>query len=472
MADPDFAIDPAAGDRAAAHLSKLVRFKTVAAWRPDPADPSEAEGQAEFELQIEALREFYPLVHEQLGLERVGRAGLLYRWAGSAAAEPGRPAQRVLVLLAHLDVVPVDPDAPWQQPAFSGVLQDGYLWGRGTLDDKGSAVAILTAVEALLGTGFTPSHDVYLSFGGDEETGGLDALAAMELLRARGVRPWLVLDEGGAVAEQAFPGVARPVAMIGVAEKGSVNVRMSAVDPGGHSSTPPKLTATARLARAISRVSRNPFLPALHQATAQMVQVLAANMSGPQRHLLGRAQQLGWLLARIFPFFGPEANASVRTTAAVTQLSGSRAANVLAEAASATVNVRIAPGSSVAETLRRLRRAVRDPLVEFEVFESSEPSPVSPTDNRQFGLLTAAVRRVFPDAAVAPYIVMAMTDSRRFNEISPAVYRFAPFRMDAAARASLHAANEKISVATLAEGVAFYRALLVLCEQADDGDPA
>ncbi|NYE94701.1 carboxypeptidase PM20D1 [Psychromicrobium silvestre] len=442
-------VDPLTA-RAAENLTALIGFRTVS--YPDPSQ----EETEQFEGLISALEQRYPLVHGTLERERVNAPSYaqLFRWPGS------KPQGRPTVLMAHLDVVPVDPDDPWSYPPFSGTQADGYLWGRGALDDKGAAVAILEAVESLIAEGFRPVEDVYLSFGTDEEVGGRDALAAVELLAERRVRPWLVLDEGGAVAGQAFPGVEREAAMIGVAEKGLLTVTLTVQDPGGHSATPPRLGSTARLARAITRLERKPFPVQLHPASARMLEVFAAEMSGAQREVLGRARKLSWPLARLLPIFGAEASAVVRTTTAVTQLSGSKAANVLAATASATVNLRIAVGSTVQATIDRLRKVIRDPKVELKIVESSEPSAVSSSENDQFAVLAECVREVFPEALVAPYLMMAMTDSRRFTRISDAVYRFVPFRMSAAERGTLHAVDERLSLQTLGEGVRFYRTLL------------
>lgn len=438
------------GQRAAQSLSELIRYLTVSTRRAEDRD------DAQFEAQIAAMERLYPRIHLELSCERINSTGLLFRWQGRAANAGLAP----VVLLAHLDVVPVDPNIQRTYPAFDGVQADGFLWGRGALDDKGAAVVLLEAVESLLAEGFQPERDVYLSFGSDEETGGLDAQAVVELFQERQIHPWLVLDEGGAVAEQVFPGVTEPISLVGVAEKGSLNVTVTATEAGGHSSMPPALTATARLARAVSRISRNPFKPSLHPASVELLETFAARMDGAQAQLLRRASKLRWPLARILPFFGPEANAMVRTTAAVTELSGSTAANVLAETATATVNLRIAPGETTSSALQRLRSAAKDPQLKFEVFEANEPSPTSATDNAQFGLISAAIKEAFAGVAVAPYIVMALTDSRRFNQICSAVYRFAPLRMSAAQRASLHATDERVSLTTLGEGVSFYRGLL------------
>ncbi|MFJ2507711.1 M20/M25/M40 family metallo-hydrolase [Arthrobacter citreus] len=435
------------GDAAAPKLARLIACRTVSSRIPEEVDDGEF---ARFRAELAAL---FPVVHRRLTLEEVG-GGLLFRWQGTEdELDP-------VVLMAHYDVVPVQDESTWEHPPFAGVLADGCIHGRGALDDKGSLAAILEAVETLLEEGFTPSRTVWLSFGDNEETAGDTAARAAALLQERGVRPWLVLDEGGAVASQAFPFVTSPVAVIGVSEKGIVDVELSVEDPGGHASTPSRLGAAARLARAVVRLDRRPFPAALHPVTIEMLGRLAAGASPLPAALFARAGSLRLPLTRIFGALGGEPNALTRTTVALTQLSGSKASNVLPTRATANANVRIAPGESIESVLRRMRRTVRDRKVSLRVVEGSEPSPVSSTSNVQFAALEAAIREVFPDAIPAPYIMLGGTDSRRYTAISDAVYRFAPFRMDKAARASIHADNEKLPIHTFGEGITFYRRLL------------
>lgn len=435
------------GDAAAPKLARLIACRTVSSRIPEEVDDGEF---ARFRAELAAL---FPVVHRRLTLEEVG-GGLLFRWQGTEdELDP-------VVLMAHYDVVPVQDESTWEHPPFAGVLADGCIHGRGALDDKGSLAAILEAVETLLEEGFTPSRTVWLSFGDNEETAGDTAARAAAILQERGVRPWLVLDEGGAVASQAFPFVTSPVAVIGVSEKGILDVELSVEDPGGHASTPSRLGAAARLARAVVRLDRRPFPAALHPVTIEMLGRLAAGASPLPAALFARAGSLRLPLTRIFGALGGEPNALTRTTVALTQLSGSKASNVLPTRATANANVRIAPGESIDSVLRRMRRTVRDRKVSLRVVEGSEPSPVSSTSNAQFAALETAIREVFPDAIPAPYIMLGGTDSRRYTAISDAVYRFAPFRMDKAARASIHADNEKLSLHTFGEGITFYRRLL------------
>ena len=293
------------GEAAASRLARLISCRTVSSPDPEGADARE------FARFAELLAELYPRVHAELELERVNGGGLLYRWAaggGQSGGEPASPPPDPVVLMAHYDVVPVEDEAAWEHPPFAGRIADGFIHGRGTLDDKGQLAAILEAVETLLAEQFVPSRDVYLSFGDNEETAGDTAAAIAETLAARGVTPWLVLDEGGAVAAQAFPFVNRPVAVVGVSEKGILDVELSVEDPGGHASTPSRLGATARLARAVVRLDNRPFPAALHPVTVEMLHRLAAGAPFLPRLLFARAGALRRPLARVFGALGGEPN--------------------------------------------------------------------------------------------------------------------------------------------------------------------
>ena len=440
------------GRDAAPKLARLLTFRTVSSRIPEEVETDQ------FDAFIAALPELFPRVAAGLELERVNGHGLLYRWAGGNA-ETG-DARGPAVLMAHYDVVPVEDPAAWEHPPFAGTITDTSICGRGALDDKGALAAVLEAAEQLLAEGFTPARDIYFSFGNNEETAGDTAAAAAALLAGRGIRPWLVLDEGGAVASGAFPFVQAPLAVVGVAEKGILDVELATEDAGGHASTPNRMGATARLARAILRLERRPFPAALPEVTVEMVERLSAAAPLLPRLVLGNVRRLRRPLTRVFGLLGGEPNAMTRTTVAITQLRGSKGSNVLATRASANANIRVAVGESVASTLTRLRTVIRDPKVSLHVVEGNEPSPVSATTNAQFALLEETISGTFPDAVPVPYIMLGGTDARRFTTICDAVYRFAPFRMSAADRASIHADNEKLGIETFGEGILFYRALM------------
>jgi carboxypeptidase PM20D1 len=365
--------------------------------------------------------------------------------------------------MAHYDVVDAD-DSGWTHPPFAAEItgsgEDAVIWGRGTLDDKGALVAILEAVDRLLRAGFEPAHDIYLVFGHNEETAGSGAAALVAELQRRGVRPRLVLDEGGAVVERVFPGVRRPIAVVGISEKGMANVLLTVEQTGGHASTPPRLTATTRLARALVRLDSKPFPASLVPANVEMLRVIGAHARFPLRFVFSRAALLRRPLLALLSRLGDETRAMVRTTTAVTQLSGSTSANALAERASAVVNTRIAIDSSVAGTVSWITRAIKDPLVRIEALTPSEPSPVSPSSGAEWDLIADSVSDIYPDAIVTPYVMLGASDSRHFTSISTAVYRFTPFEMSAEERATLHAIDERMHVATFLDGIRFYRTLI------------
>jgi len=428
----------------------LLRIPTISYTNEDLVD------WVQFDTFIEKVAELYPLVHSTLERELVGGHTILYRWKGAEETSPS-------VLMAHYDVVPAS-DEGWVHPPFAAELvgegESQVIWGRGTLDDKGSLVSILEAVEAQLAAGFTPRGDIYLSFGHNEETAGGGAIAAVEALTARGVTPAFVSDEGGAIVEGIFPGVDAPIAVIGVAEKGIMSLVLSVEQAGGHASTPPTLTATTRLAKAIVRLHKNPFPARFSQTNLDMVRTVGAHGRGIVGALFRAAAVTKPLLLLAFSRLSEETNAMVRTTMAVTQLSGSAAANVLAERATATVNIRIMVGSSVAEAVAHVRKVIRDDGVKIDVFDDSEPSPVSPITGAAWDTLKSSIEETFPGTVVTPYIQLGASDSRRFTVISNNVYRFSPFEMSKEQRATLHAMNENISVATWHKGIEFYKTLI------------
>lgn len=441
--------DPGALPRVgiAERLARMIRLPTVSA-------EIDERGMAPFEDFVSLLAEMYPLVHQHLELERITDLGLLYRWRGrDSTADP-------LVLMAHFDVVPVDETDAWTHPPFEGRIEDGWVFGRGALDDKGPLIVTVEAVENLLAAGFTPARDVYLSFGGNEEVFGASAQQIAATFRARNIMPWLVLDEGGAVVSSPLPMVRGSAAMIGVGEKGILTVRLTARSDGGHASAPPTLTAVRRVARAIDRLGPRTFRPRTPGAISQLLTefgIRTDGIAGAAYRLLG---SLPVLSSRVFAALGGEPAALVRTTVAATMQSGGTAANVLPSQASATLNLRIALGETVASTVRRMRRRIRDRQVSLEIIDASEPTAESATDNAQFALIADAVAVSHPDAAAAPYIVMAATDSRHFHRFAPAVYRFAPLAMSAAQRASIHGVDERVEISELERGELFHRTLL------------
>ena len=433
-------------DAAVERFRQLLRIATVS--RSDPAD----EDAAAFALFRETLARLYPRLHATLELDLIDGAGLLFRWAGEGT---GRPT----VLMAHHDVVPAD-EPGWQHEPFAAEVVGDRIWGRGTLDDKGALVALLEAIEQRLSAGFTPSADVYVFSGANEETAGTGAEHAVDLLTERGVRPGLVLDEGGAVAADAFPGLEGAVAYVGVAEKGLASIRLTVEKPGGHAATPARDGATTTLARAIVRLEQHRAPARLSAPVAEMLRAIAPRARGAQRRLFARPSTFRGVLTRALARRGGEGEAMVRTTRAVTRLTGSAGDNVIAERATAMVNARIAVGSTVERATDEIRQAIGDDQVRVDVVYGNDPSPVSPNHGAEWERLVGVISEVFPQVTVAPYVMLQASDARHFTRISHTVYRFLPFELPAAERATLHAIDESIGIANWKRGIEFYDALL------------
>ncbi|MDR0848688.1 MAG: M20/M25/M40 family metallo-hydrolase [Propionibacteriaceae bacterium] len=434
---------------AAEHLSQLVQIPTVSA-------TIETSGMEPFDTLIDKLKELYPALHERLTCEKVTPLGLLYRWEGtdpSLAKEP-------VVLMAHFDVVPVDLNDPWTHPPFAGVIEDGKVYGRGTLDDKGALVVLLEAVESLVSEGYTPQRDTYLSLGGNEESYGDAAVAIAQTLKERNIVPSFVLDEGGAVVDAPLPFVKVRAAMIGVGEKGIATITLTAPGEAGHASAPKRFTAISRVARAVARLTPSTFPAHLSASTVSMLASFIPHTEGPAAVALKALVAAPAVTAQTFAKMGGEPAALVHTTVAATLIEGGTADNVLPSSAKATLNVRIATGETVESTVARIKRKIADSKVSVEVAEGSGPSAESPTTGPAWDALVAAVRESYPDAVASPYVMMAATDSRHFHKYAPRVYRFAPLAMNAAQRATVHGVDEWVEIDSLERGTVFYRSLI------------
>lgn len=425
----------------ATRLSRMVQLETT-----------EASGKATFAKFAALIAEEYPRVHARVVLEKLPEGGLLYHWKGQSDARP-------TVLMAHIDVVPAEASS-WSENPFAGTVRDGAVFGRGTLDDKGPLLVLLEAVENLVADNVTPAHDVYLSFGFNEETFGAGAVAAAELLRSRNVTPWLVLDEGGAVVDAPLPFVPVKAAMVGVGEKGVMAVRLIAAADPGHASAPAATTAAARLAKAILRVERGAFPARMPPPFRDMLKQFRPHVPTRYKLALGSLGLFHRLGARLLVARGGESAALMHTTVVTTMLGGGTAPNVLPSNVTATLNVRVAHGETCASVVRRLERRIGDASISVEVDDGSDPSPLSPTDNEQFALIAAAVEAAYPGTVTAPYVMMAATDSRHFHRHSPAVYRFVPLAMTAAQRASIHGVDEHVTIDSLERGERFFQVLI------------
>lgn len=404
------------------------------------------------------LRERFPRVHAQLERSVVGEHSAVYRWRGRDAAAPA------VILAAHLDVVPVEPgtEDSWTHPPFSGAVADGFVWGRGAIDDKLSAITVLAAVESLLASGYQPDRDVWVALGHDEEVGGgAGAQAIAAWLAGRGVRALFVLDEGSAVVEGILPGVAGPIALIGVAEKGMASFELSLHVEGGHSSMPPSHGAIGRLAAALARIEDQPMPAEVRGVAGAMLDRLAPEMGFVPRLALVNRWLLEPLLVRVLAR-NPASNAILRTTTAPTMFAAGTADNVLAARAWAIVNCRVVPGDTLADVEAHLRAVVDDDAIEIACRKRCwEPSPTSPTEGPGWDHLQSAILWLWPGAVVSPSLVVAATDARHYTGLTERVYRFAPIRVNDRDRQRVHGTDERVSVDDIHRAVRFYQTVIV-----------
>ena len=430
---------------AAEKLGAMVRIPTVS--------KHEHEDLTDFYRFHEELERLFPLIHKHLE-KTVLNGTLLYHWAG--ADKEKLP----ILFMGHQDVVPAS-DEGWSVPAYSGVVKDGCLYGRGTLDCKGTMYVEMQAVEELLAEGFVPPCDVYLEYSINEETGGDGAAAAMRYLRDQGIRFALVLDEGGAVLEEAIPGMDRPYAMVGITEKGYMDVKITARGKGGHSSTPPRHTPAARLFAFANEIERKrPFYKKLIPELKEMFEKMAPSLPFAMRLILSNIWLFRPLLKIVMPMVSPYGEALMETTCCFTQMKGSDAANVIPKEPYLIANLRTSVHQNCEESLALLKKYGKKYDLEFEVLLQRDASPVSNIHSREYAFVEKTIKDHFPDAGTAPYLIMGGTDCRHFHALTENALRFAPIRMSDAQNASCHAVDENVTLAALAEGVGFYKKLL------------
>lgn len=436
-------------DAAVVALQKLVQCKTVS------YNDHSLEDAAEFRRLLDMLPELYPAVFASCHVQELPDWGLLLRWEGKTHDAPS-------VMMAHFDVVPVVEEM-WEKPPFAGVLEDGILWGRGTLDTKVTMNGALSAANALISQGFRPENDIYFAFSGGEEVNGLGAVNIVNYFQEKGITPALVVDEGGGVVENVFPGVKEPCAMIGIAEKGMMNVRYTVRSGGGHASAPLPKSPVTDLAKACRKVVDNPFKMHLTKPVAEMFDTLGRHSNFVYKLIFSNLWCFKPVLNMICKSSGGEMNALVRTTTAFTQMEGSTARNVIPAKASMVSNMRLNPEDSVASATEYLKKTVADDSVEIEVLESFEPSRISQTNCDAYQKVASAVANTWRGCITTPYLMVQCSDSRHYGVISDKVYRFSAMDLTKEERGTIHGNNERIRVEALHRAVEFYVRLLRQC---------
>ncbi|NBB73218.1 MAG: M20/M25/M40 family metallo-hydrolase [Bacteroidetes bacterium] len=450
-----FALDTTA---AAERLAGALRFETIT-----QRDPAALDSSAYRQLAAYLARTF-PRVHETLRIDTVSGLSRLYTWSGrDTSLAP-------LVIMGHTDVVPVEAgtDTAWTHPPFSGQVADGYVWGRGALDDKASVVGALEAVEELLRAGHQPERTVHLAFGHDEEVGGARGAKRLAArIAAQGPRPGLVVDEGGAITIGAVPGVEQPVALVGVAEKGYLSIELVATSAGGHSAMPPPRTSVGVVSEAVTRLEANPLPADLDGVTGQTFAYVAPEMGwGGQAafaNLWLLEPAVEWALSR-----DPTANAAIRTTTAPTVIEGGVKDNVIPTRARAVVNFRVLPSQGIETVMDHIRTVLDGVPVDIRTLQNSAPPPVAAIDSAPFRQVQRAIQQVTPDPViVAPLLVPGATDARHYAPYSDHVYRFLPFRLTPADRGRIHGTDERIALSDYAAIVAYFTRLIEGKDAAD-----
>lgn len=434
------------------HLAQAIRHKTISSH-----DMVEDDHKTFLELH-DWIRRTYPMVAEKLEKEVINDLSLLYTWRGSD------PKLKAVLLNAHMDVVPAEEQTlkDWKFKPFDGVIQNGFVWGRGALDMKCTLVGILEAVEMLLQAGFSPHRTIYLAFGHDEEIMGQQGtVRIVDHLKAKQVQLAAVLDEGGMISLGSLEGIDEPVALIGNSEKGYLTMKLTAEGKPGHSSRPPRQTAIGMIARAIALMDDHPmparldcFLPTLKNIGFMMpfgLQMVIANSWLFKKIMIKRLEKK------------PETNALLRTTHAATMVTGGIKDNVLPASASAAVNLRLLQGDSIDDVFSYFRKIINDPRINMEIDKTAggwEASEVSSTDTPPYRSLELVVRQIFNNVPVAPFVFLAATDSRYYQPVCSNIYKFSPHILTPEEQRGVHGVDERISQDSLVKMTAFYHRLI------------
>lgn len=452
----------AALDEAAAvqRLRRAVQFATISY-----SDPARRPDAAFIGLR-DYLAQAFPRAHAALQREVVAGHSLFYTWRGS------QPALPPLLLMGHIDVVPLEPgtEARWTVPAFAGEIRDGYLWGRGTMDDKAGVVSTLEAIEGLLGQGFAPRRTLYLAFGHDEEAGGTGAAAMARLVRERGPAPVLVMDEGLAITQGLMPGVSGPVALLGTGQKGYLSVELRVAAEGGHSSMPPPRGAVFALAQALVRLEEHPFPAQLRGPADEMFDWMGPEMTAPLRAVMTNRWLFAPLVTRLL-LAKPSTAALLRTTTALTMLQAGVKDNVLPTAATAVVNFRIRPSESSASVLAEVRRLLGPQVTVTALGTPIEPSRPSSPESPRFTAVARSLRTVSPQVLVAPALMLGYADARYYEGMTADIYRFRPMLLRGDDPQRIHGIDERLSLEDYARHVRFYAQVITdICDSGGTTD--
>lgn len=427
-------------------LAAIIRFPTIA------SPEGEQEDAAAFAACREAILNMFPNLIKSGEHHLIKGRGLVIRF-------PGETAENPWALMAHYDVVPAKEEG-WLTPPFAGLIQDGFVIGRGTLDTKGTLICMLEAAEQMAAAGQKPRQDILFCFSADEETYGPTALDIIDFLKEKGWFPAFVLDEGGKLGADPVPGFSGIAALVGVAEKGMAIIRLSVTGVGGHASTPPRETQTDILVQALNKIRQKPFPQRLIPMMRDFLSALSPGCQFPYRTMYKYPDAFSRMLFRLFGRLAGGQGAMLRTTCVLTQLSGSTATNVMPATATAGYNLRLLPGEDPEACRARLIDIIDDERVQVELIAGNPPSPVSNTSGLGFDNIKNAVSAVWPEVITAPSLVLGATDAYYYSLLCDRVYRFSPLLVDEKDLSGVHAANERVPVKALHDAVHFYQVLM------------
>jgi carboxypeptidase PM20D1 len=441
------------GPEAAKRLSGAIKIQTIT------DDDAPVRIGAIHELHTYLQKQF-PTVHHVLKREVIHEGALLFTWLGVD------PTLKPILLMAHQDVVPIAPgtEALWTHPPFSGDIAEGYIWGRGTWDDKGNLLSILEAAEVLAKVGFHPKRTIYFAFGDDEEggaKGGLNgAKQIAEVLKSRVVKLQFVLDEGLLITDHVLKGYDAPLALIGVAEKGYLTLRLSTEAEPGHSSMPMKRTAIGALSAGLTRIDASPFPQKLTPVVKNMFETLAPESSFLHRVILSNLW-LFWPLLKKQMEATPQAAAMLKNTTAFTEFHAGNKENVFPGRADAILNFRTLPGVKSSDIVKQIESDLQDPLIHVDVVGfPREETKIASEEGPGYALIQQSVKEIFPEAIAAPGLLMASTDSYFMSELSDSIYRFSPVVANAEDLKRFHGTNERLSIHNYAQMIQFYIRIL------------
>jgi len=438
-------------------LSGAIKFKTITINNALSTPESTAQIESAFSAFNRYLLTSFPKAHQSMTQKHIGPHSLLYIWKGQQRQH--KPA----LFLSHSDVVPVNTQTvnDWKYPPFSGELADGYIWGRGSMDNKLNVIAQFIAIERMINDGFQPKQTLLFAIGADEETGGDNgARKIAEFLKKHNLMPAITLDEGGVISKNIIPSISKPVALVGIAEKGYLTLQLKVTQPGGHASMPPQKTAAGILATALNKLEPNPFTGKMTPAIKQMFRYLGPEMSSINKLIFANL----WLTENLINqklAQSASTNASIQTTIAITQLNSGIAENVLPTSASATINIRLLPGDTIASIRNKIVSIIDNPGISINTASSNhEASSISSTQTPFFRTLQKTIGQIFPDTLVAPYLTIASTDSRHFSAPDNHIYRFSPLPVTKRDLQRIHGVNERISIVDFDKIIKYYQLLI------------